>query len=95
MRIGYFLGISLLIALLSGCHSAPETKLYRFEFQQPHMGTMFTIALYAPYQTKGRQASDAAFARVAELDRMMSDYDPESELMLLLQKASRSAGTCE
>jgi len=47
---------------------------------------MFTIALYAPYQAKGRQASDAAFARVAELDRMMSDYDPESELMQLCKK---------
>ncbi|MCU0783462.1 MAG: FAD:protein FMN transferase [Verrucomicrobia bacterium] len=50
------------------------------------MGTLFTITLYAPDETRARGASDAAFAKIAALDRMMTDYDPESELMLLCQK---------
>jgi thiamine biosynthesis lipoprotein len=60
--------------------------LQRFEFQQPHMGTMFSMTLYAPNETKARAASDAAFKRVADLNQMMSDYDPESELMQLCRK---------
>jgi thiamine biosynthesis lipoprotein len=50
------------------------------------MGTLFTITLYAPDESKAREASEAAFARTAALERMMTDYDPESELMQLCQK---------
>src|SRR5439155_17477558 len=32
-------------------------------------------------------AARAAFARVAELNKLMSDYDPDSELMRLCKKA--------
>jgi len=63
-----------------------HSNLHRFEFKQPHMGTLFTITLYAPDETQARAASDAAFAKIAALDRMMTDYDPESELMRLCQK---------
>jgi len=71
----------------TGCRSTPPVAhLHRFEFKQPHMGTLFTITLYAPDDTKARAASDAAFAKIAALDRMMTDYDPESELMRLCQK---------
>jgi thiamine biosynthesis lipoprotein len=73
----------------AGCSSMTEaSRLQRFEFKQPHMGTLFTLALYAPDETKARQASDAAFAKIAALDSMMTDYDPESELMQLCQKPS-------
>jgi thiamine biosynthesis lipoprotein len=50
------------------------------------MGTLFTITLYAPDEARAKAASDAAFAKIAALDRMMTDYDPESELMQLCQK---------
>ena len=36
---------------------------------------------------KARQAARAAFARIAELDAIMSDYRPASELMQLCRKA--------
>jgi thiamine biosynthesis lipoprotein len=72
---------------LSGCRSAPVTEgLQRFEFKQPHMGTLFTITLYARGELAARVGADAAFARIATLDRMMTDYDPESELMQLSRK---------
>jgi len=70
-----------------GCCVAPTAEsLQRFEFQRPHMGTLFTITLFAPDENVARAASDAAFVKVATLDRMMTDYDPESELMKLCQR---------
>jgi thiamine biosynthesis lipoprotein len=45
------------------------------------MGTEWRIALYAPDKPTAEKASKAAFARVAELDLVMSDYNPKSELM--------------
>jgi thiamine biosynthesis lipoprotein len=72
---------------LSGCRTAPTAaNLHRFEFKQPHMGTLFAITLYAPDEARAREASDAAFARIAALEQMMTDYDPESELMRLCQQ---------
>lgn len=50
------------------------------------MGTLFKITLYAANETSARIASDAAFARIAALDCMMTDYDPESELMQLCRQ---------
>jgi thiamine biosynthesis lipoprotein len=82
-----FLFISIfIIGLLTGCRTRPDAALQRYEFQQPHMGTMFSITLYAPDEMKAREASDAAFTKVSDLDRTMSDYDPESELMQLCRK---------
>jgi len=68
--------------LTAGCRTV-VSPLSRFEFRQPHMGTLFTITLYAPDEATARVASDAAFARIAVLNSAMTDYDPESELMQL------------
>lgn len=61
----------------------PAAELRRFEFTEPHMGTTARIVLYAPDEATAKRASTVAFARVAELNRIMSDYDPTSELMRL------------
>jgi thiamine biosynthesis lipoprotein len=72
---------------LIGCRSVSErVQLARFEFQQPHMGTLFTITLYATNEVSGRVAAEAAFAKVAALNQTMTDYNPESELMRLCQQ---------
>jgi len=69
---------------LAGCHSPPaERVLRRYEFGEAHMGTWWQITLYAADGLTATNAARAAFARVAALDRMMTDYDPESELMRL------------
>jgi thiamine biosynthesis lipoprotein len=47
------------------------------------MGTIFKIILYAPDERLAKEASDAAFARIGELNKKLSDYDPESELSRL------------
>lgn len=77
----------LVCATLGGCRtSVPNVPLHRFAFQQPHMGTLFSITLYAPDESVARAASEAAFAKIAALERIMTDYDPESELMQLCQQ---------
>ena len=50
------------------------------------MGTMFRIVLYASDQKRGEAAAKAAFARVIELERAMTDYNPESELLRLCRQ---------
>ena len=57
--------------------------LQRCEFVEPHMGTLFQLVLFAPDAAAAKPAATAAFARIAELNRIMSDYDPESEVMRL------------
>lgn len=81
----YGLVAAVFTILSSGCVN-PRTRLLRFEFEQPHMGTLFRITLYAPTEAAARDASAAAFSRIAELDRMMTDYDPDSELMRLCRE---------
>jgi len=69
-----------------------SAELVRFEFEEPHMGTKFRIVLYAPDQKIADQAAKEAFARVAFLDRTMSDYQVSSELMRLCAKNADRAG---
>jgi thiamine biosynthesis lipoprotein len=63
----------------------------RFTFEEPHMGTTFKITLYAADQATAKKAADAAFARIAELNRILSDYLTDSELMVLCGKAGGAA----
>jgi thiamine biosynthesis lipoprotein len=79
-----------LLALIVGL-IAHETKLERFSFEEPHMGTKFAIVVYATDKDKARTAAKEAFSRVAELNRIMSDYDPTSELMRLCEKSGGEA----
>ena len=47
------------------------------------MGVPWTITLYAETAAVGRTALAAGFAEVARLERILSDYDPQSELSRL------------
>jgi thiamine biosynthesis lipoprotein len=67
-------------------------ELKRFEFTEAHMGTSVRIVFYASDAEAAHEASKAAFARIAELNRMMSDYDPDSELMRLCAQNAEKAG---
>jgi FAD:protein FMN transferase len=69
-----------------------EPRLARFEYEEPHMGTRFRVVLYAPDNATAEKASKAAFARIAELNRIMSDYLATSELMQLCKKFETSVG---
>ena len=45
------------------------------------MGVAVRIELYAPADAAARVAARAAYTRIAELEDVMSDYRPTSELM--------------
>ena len=51
------------------------------------MGTLFNIVLYAPDEKAANDAAKDAFGRIAELNRIMSDYQEDSELMKLCRRA--------
>lgn len=72
--------------------STAAAESSRFEFEEPHMGTRFRILLYAPDKALAEKAAKAAFARVAELNRIMSDYVATSELMQLCKKFAEKSG---
>lgn len=76
----------LLLALTCSC----AQDLRRFEDTEPHMGTLVRITLHAPDALTASKAFRAAFARIRELDGILSDYRPDSELMRL---CSRAGGT--
>jgi thiamine biosynthesis lipoprotein len=61
---------------------AQAEPLERIERTERHMGVDFTIIAYTPPE-KAKTALDAAFAKVAEVDKVCSDYEPESELSRL------------
>jgi thiamine biosynthesis lipoprotein len=59
----------------------------RFEFEETHMASPFNIVLYSTDAAAARRASRAAYDRIAQLNSILSDYDPESELSKLSQAA--------
>lgn len=77
---------SLVLCAASRTAVAAQT---RYEFSEVHMGMPVRIVMYAPNDSTARHAARAAFARIAYLDAMMSDYRPDSEL----NRLNASAGT--
>ena len=78
----------MLLAGLSPLLEAADPQPGRFEFEQVHMGVPIKLILYAADQPAANQAADAAFERIRQLDLILSDYKPESELSRL----SRTSG---
>ncbi len=66
-------------------------NLTRFEFTEQHMGTEFKIVLYTESDSLAQTVSSEAFARIAELEQVFSDYREDSEVSQL----SALAGTGE
>jgi thiamine biosynthesis lipoprotein len=60
-----------------------EPVLTRFEFTRTEMAVPITIVIYSDDDTNANRASKAAFDRIHELNDIMSDYDPQSELSRL------------
>jgi FAD:protein FMN transferase len=54
-----------------------------FEYAQVHMGMEVRMRCFASTRPLAETAATAAFTRIAALDRMMSDYRPDSELRRL------------
>jgi thiamine biosynthesis lipoprotein len=61
----------------------PDAPLSRYAYSQVQMGMTFELTLYAAEDEAANRAAAAAFQRVARLNVILSDYDPESELSRL------------
>lgn len=72
--------------LLAACASMRPAPL-RFEYRQQHMGVEARVVLYAASEESATAAARAAFARIAVLDSLLSDYRVDSELSRLSYRA--------
>lgn len=75
-------GLAVHVSARPACAQQPE-RLERFEFSQLEMGVKFVAVLYAADENTANSAAQAAFDRVHQLNGILSDYDPESELSRL------------
>jgi thiamine biosynthesis lipoprotein len=73
----FFLALFLLFS--PAAHGADE----RFEFEEEHMGVRVRILLYVDTSEIAEKAAKEAFASFHRLNKIMSDYDSDSELSLL------------
>jgi thiamine biosynthesis lipoprotein len=82
------------LSVVAGCARAnpdlpaPKSQLRKFEFVREKMGGPFRVALYAADQVSADRAADAAYARVDQLNRILSDYLPDSEISRLSQRTN-------
>ncbi len=59
------------------------------------MGTYAEISLYAPSKEAAAEAIKSAFAEMERLDRLMSNYKPESELSRVNREAGKGTVGCD
>jgi len=59
---------------------SPSERWTRHQYSAAHMGTSFVIVVFAPHDTSLEPAVQAAFARIAELDSVLSNYRVDSKL---------------
>ncbi len=82
--------LAVLAATLAAGSQTDDPR--RFEFAERHMGTTFRIVMFAPDSATAADAAAGAFAMIAALDRLFSDYDPSSEVSRLGEVAGREGG---
>jgi FAD:protein FMN transferase len=63
-----------------------QTRLFKYL-----MGTSMRVEVYGSDEAARRQAADEAFAAIAEVDRLMSDYRDDSELTSVNNAAASRA----
>jgi thiamine biosynthesis lipoprotein len=68
------------ISIAQAGEEATQGELDRYVRHERHMGTEFAITAYGADAARIQTAFDAAFARIAELDRALSNYRSDSEL---------------
>ncbi len=90
MRKPIFISLLIIFVGFWCVNALEEPALKRFTFSEPHMGTLFNIILYARDEPTAQMAAKKAFARIEELNAILSDYMADSELMKLCKKAGGS-----
>jgi len=72
--------------------TASSAQPMRHEFESKHMGTSFRIVMVHDDPVKAAAAVKEAFARVASLEQVMTDYRADSEVMTLCKRNDAEPG---
>ncbi|MBI1367065.1 MAG: FAD:protein FMN transferase [Planctomycetes bacterium] len=78
-RLGVIFVGAWMLASLGAC----SADLQRYEYTHPQMGTLFRVVFYDSNVTHANKAAAAAFDRIDDLNNILSDYAPGSELSRL------------
>jgi thiamine biosynthesis lipoprotein len=73
----WLFGVSLLAA------APADPPLNRYEFSRTEMAIPIRIVIYTAENATAAKAAEAAFSRFHQLNAILSDYDPQSELRRL------------
>ena len=73
--------------LAVGCHSTSLAK--RYSYSHHAMGCEARVVLYAHDETTATRAADAVFARIEELEQVLSDWRTDSETSRLCRAAGQ------
>lgn len=84
MRLPFLVGFLLMLAF-----PGPAQPPRKFVFQQPKMGSLFSVQVYAADSLAAARAADGAFALADSLNASFSDYLENSEL----NRLARTAGS--
>lgn len=82
MRV-WVIGVIVGLLLVSGCsreRPTPEDRLERYGHARTIMGTFAEVTAVAESRGVAEQCVEAAYGRLEDVNRLMSDYDPESEI---------------
>src|SRR6478672_7117980 len=80
---------SLLFILLSTLISSTANAQQKYIFEEPKMGSPFTITIYTSDSSLAADAAKAAFKKADSLNEILSDYIYNSEI----NRLSRSSGS--
>lgn len=84
------LAVVLAPVLAAGC-AGQRARGEPVVVERPAMGTLFRVVAYDPDPARAARAAAAALDRVEALDRALSDYRPDSELMRLCARSDGGA----
>ena len=91
IRLIVAISAGLIFSTTHNLFSAVDPLYQRFQFIEPHLGTLVDLTLYASSEAVANDAAQAAFARIKELNRIFSDYTSDSEASRLCITAGSGA----
>ena len=96
LKLALVVGLTVLVQLVAECRimaqsagfekssdqatSGKEQTQLRFEFSAPSMGSHVDFVVYAPSQVEAKNVIDAGLAEIERLSKILSNYDPVSEI---------------
>ena len=81
---------SILLIWILELNVSGAASLSRWEFKEPHMGTLFRLTLFAENFKVARNAARKAFKRISDIEASLTTYRDNSELNRLCRNAYKT-----